>query len=92
MFDIRSPYLNSVVEPARLVTLTDNASRLPAGKKNPIIGSIMSFTSAVTSLPAAWPITKAIARPMMPNVFKKSKNSCARVLFTSGGRSDVLNW
>ena len=33
MFDIRSPYLNSVVEPARLVTLTDRVSRLPLAKR-----------------------------------------------------------
>jgi hypothetical protein len=45
MFDIKSPYLNSVVEPARLVTLTDIVSNLPAGRNNLMIGSIMSFTN-----------------------------------------------
>ena len=40
-------------EPARLVTLTDSVSRLPAGRKNPMIGSIMSLTNAVTRLDAA---------------------------------------
>ena len=84
MLDIKSPYLNSVVEPARLVTLIDKFSKLPAGRKNPMIGSIMSFTKAVTNLDAARPITKAIARPIIPNVFRKSKNSCANVLLTSG--------
>ena len=53
MLNIKSPYLNSVVEPARLVTLTESVSRLPAGRKNPMIGSIMSLTNAVTSLDAA---------------------------------------
>lgn len=53
MLDIKSPYLNSVVEPARLVTLMDIASKLPAGRKNPMIGSTMSFTKAVTKLDAA---------------------------------------
>ena len=53
MFDIRSPYLNSVVVPARLVTVKLTASRLQAGRKNPMIGSIMSFTKAVTNLDAA---------------------------------------
>ena len=53
MLDIKSPYLNSVVEPARLVTLIDKFSKLPAGRKNPMIGSIMSFTKAVTNLDAA---------------------------------------
>ena len=52
MFEIKSPYLNSVVIPARLVTLKLTASRLPAGRKNPMIGSIMSFTKAVTNLDA----------------------------------------
>lgn len=75
MLDIKSPYLNSVVEPARLVTLTDIVSRLTAGRNNPIIGSIMSFTNEVTNLDAAWPMTKAIAKPIIPKVFMKSKNS-----------------
>ena len=53
MFDIKSPYLNCVVEPARLVTLTDIDSKLPAGRNNPMIGFIMSLTKAVTSPEAA---------------------------------------
>ena len=73
MFDIKSPYLNSVVEPARLVILKVNVSRLPAGRKKPIIGSMMSFTNAVTNLDAAWPITNAMARPIIPKVLRKSK-------------------
>jgi hypothetical protein len=90
MFDIKSPYLNSLVEPVIFVTLADIVSRLPAGKNNPISGSIMSFTNAVTSLDAARPITKAMARPIIPNVLRKSKNSWANVLLTSGGSSDLL--
>lgn len=91
MFDIKSPNLNSVVEPARLVTLKTTASRLPAGRKKPMIGSIMSFTNAVTNLDAAVPITNAMARPIIPKVLRKSKNSWANVLLTSGGRSALLN-
>ena len=53
MLDIKSPYLNSVVVPARLVTFKVIVSRLPAGKNNPMNGSIMSFTNAVTNLDAA---------------------------------------
>ncbi len=48
------------------------------------MGSTISFTKAVTSLEAAWPITNAIASPIIPNVLRKSKNSCAKVLLTSG--------
>lgn len=73
MLDIKSPYLNSVVEPARLVTLKVIVSRLPEGRKKPMIGSIMSFTNAVTNLDAACPNTKAITRPIIPKVFRKSK-------------------
>ena len=91
IFDIRSPYLNSVVVPARLVTLKLTASKLPAGRKNPMIGSIMSFTKAVTNLYAAWPITNAIARPIIPKVLRKSKNSWVNVLLASGGMSALLN-
>jgi hypothetical protein len=54
MFDTKSPYLNSDVEPDTIfVTFTDILSKLPAGKNNPITGSIISFTNAVTSLDAA---------------------------------------
>ena len=90
MLDIKSPYLNSVVEPARLVTLKVIVSRLPEGRKKPMIGSIMSFTNAVTNLYAACPNTKAIARPIIPKVFRKSKNSWANVLLTSTGNSSFL--
>jgi hypothetical protein len=34
ILEIKSPYLNSVVVPARFVTLKESASRLPAGRKN----------------------------------------------------------
>jgi hypothetical protein len=37
MLDIKSPYLNSVVEPARLVTLKVIVSRLPAGIRLPLL-------------------------------------------------------
>ena len=90
MLDIKSPYWNSVVEPARLVTLKVIVSRLPEGRKKPMIGSIMSFTNAVTNLDAACPNTKAIARPIIPKVFRKSKNSWANVLLTSTGNSSFL--
>lgn len=50
MLEIKSPYLNSVMEPDRFVTLTDMFSKLPAGKKKPTIGSIISVTNEVTSL------------------------------------------
>src|ERR671930_2386929 len=53
ILEIKSPYLNSVVVPATFVTLNDSASRLPAGRKKPIMGSIISVTNAVTSREAA---------------------------------------
>jgi hypothetical protein len=49
------------------------------------MGLTMSFTNAVTSFDAAAPITNAIARPITPNVFRKSPNSCISDLFFSGG-------
>src|SRR5215207_6183982 len=41
IFDIKSPYLNSVVEPVMFVTFADILSRLLAGRNNPINGSII---------------------------------------------------
>jgi hypothetical protein len=55
--------------------VNDIAFKSPAGKNSPIKGVIMSSTIAVTSLEAAWPITNAIAKPIIPNVLRKSKNS-----------------
>jgi len=60
-------------------------SKLPAGKKKPIIGSIISVTNAVTSLDAAAPITNAIAKPIIPNTLRKSKNSWDNDLVTAAG-------
>jgi hypothetical protein len=51
------------------------AFRSPAGKNSPMKGVIISSTRAVTSLEAAWPMTNAIANPIIPNVLRKSKNS-----------------
>lgn len=85
MLEIKSPYLNSVMEPDRFVTLTDMFSKLPAGKKKPTIGSIISVTNAVTSLDAAAPITNAIANPIIPNTLRKSKNSWDNDFFTTAG-------
>ena len=71
ILDIRCPILNPVVPPDIFGTCTDTASRFPAGKNKPISGFIMSSTKEVTNPEAAWPITKAIANPIMPNVFRK---------------------
>ena len=75
MLDRRCPILNSVVPPDILGTLRDTASKLPAGKNNPIRGFTTSFTNELTSPEAAVPITNARANPIIPKVFKKSKNS-----------------
>ena len=75
IFEIRSPYLKTVVVPARFGTVIVSAARLPAGRNRPIRGSIISLTNEFTSVDAACPITKAIASPMTPKVFRKSKNS-----------------
>ena len=70
-----------------LPIVNDTAFRSPAGMNSPINGVIMSLTRAVTSLEAAWPITNAMANPIIPNVLRKSKNSCASDLFISAGKS-----
>ena len=51
--------------------VNDTAFRSPAGMNIPINGVIMSSTRAVTSLEAAWPITNAIANPIIPNVLSQ---------------------
>ena len=75
ILEIRSPYLNSLVVPAKFGTFTVSAARLPAGRNRPMKGSIISLTKAFTSAEAAYPITNAIASPMIPKVFKKKTNS-----------------
>jgi len=62
----------------------------PAGKNNPINGVIISVTNAVTNLEAAAPMTNAIANPIIPNVLRKSKNSCANDVFTGTSVIDVF--
>ena len=87
MFAIRSPYLNSDTAPdTLLVTLACIAFKSPAGRKKPIEGLTISVTRAVTSFDAAAPIINAIARPITPKVFRKSKNSCNNDFF--GGLED----
>jgi hypothetical protein len=56
----------------------------------------MSFTKAVTNLEAAWPIMNAIARPIIPKVFRKKMNSWVKPLFFSlvgddTGASGIMN-
>jgi len=72
---IRSPYLNCEVAPEILVTFADIFSR-DAGRNRPTVGLTISWTNEVTSLDAANPMTNAIANPIIPNVLRKSKNSC----------------
>jgi hypothetical protein len=58
-----------------------------AGKNNHIVGSIISFTKAVTILDAAWPITNAIDSPIIPIVIRKAMYSFLRDFFSVGGCS-----
>ena len=50
MLAIKSPYLNSEIEPETPVIFADNCSRLPEGKNKPTNGLIISSTRAVTNL------------------------------------------
>ena len=85
IFEIRSPTMN-----VEFPTVNFTAFKFPAGKNSPINGVMISLTNAVTSLDAAWPITNAIANPMIPNIIRKSKNSCDRDFFTGAGDSVTL--
>jgi len=51
---------------------------------------IISLTNAVTNLEAASPITNAMANPIIPNILRKSKNSCANDFFAEGGNSLII--
>ena len=77
---IKFPNLNSEIAPETPMTWADSCSKLPDGKNKPISGLTMSSTKAVTSLEDAWPITNAIAKPIMPKVLRKSKNWLMNVL------------
>ena len=59
------------IPPDIIGNCTDTSSRFPAGKNNPISGFMISSTKEVISQEAAWPITKAIANPIIPKVFRK---------------------
>ena len=72
--------MNSDIAPETLITLADSCSKLPDGRNKPIRGLIISSTNAVTNLDDAWPITNAIAKPIMPKVLRKSKNWLINVL------------
>ena len=85
IFPIRSPTIN-----VEFPTVNFAAFKSPAGKNSPINGVMISLTNAVISLEAAWPITNAIANPMIPNIIRKSKNSCDRDFFTGAGDSVTL--
>ena len=91
MLAIKSPYLNSETAPETLIIVADNCSRLPEGKNKPTNGLIISSTRAVINLADAWPITNAIAKPIIPNVLRKSKNCVIKVLVGNGsfGEDDV---
>jgi len=88
IFAIKSPYLNSEIPPETLVIFADNCSRLPEGKNKPTNGLIISSTKEVTNLEDAWPITNANARPIIPNVLRKSKNCMTNVLVGTGSFGD----
>ena len=88
MLAIKSSYLNSEFEPETPVIFADNCSRLPEGKNKPTNGLIISSTRAVTNLEDAWPITNANAKPITPNVLRKSKNCVIKVLVGSGSFGD----
>ena len=77
---IKFPYLNSEIAPDTPMTWADSCSKLPDGRNKPTRGLIMSSTRAVTNLEDAWPITNAIAKPIMPKVLRKSKNWLIKLL------------
>ncbi len=85
---IKSPYLNSEIAPETPIIFADNCSRLPEGKNKPTNGLIISSTSAVTNFEDACPITNAIAKPIIPNVLRKSKNCEIKVLVGNGSFGD----
>jgi len=84
IFPIRSPTMK-----VECPTVNFAAFKSP-GKNSPINGVMISLTSAVISLEAAWPITNAIAKPIIPNTIRKSKNSCESDFFSGGADSATL--
>ena len=66
------------------VAFTYNFSKSPEGRKRPTSGLTMSCTSEVMSEEDAAPMIKAIASPITPKVFRKSKNSWMSVFFAGG--------
>jgi hypothetical protein len=67
------------------------AFRSPAGKNSPMKGVIISSTRAVTSLEAAWPMTNAIANPIIPNVLSQKTLELTIVLLQQANQSYMMH-
>jgi len=81
MLEIKSPYRN--VDALPLIEFTENSrvARFPEEKNNPISGLTMSFVRAVIRDDAATHITKAIASPITPKVYRKINKLLQERLF-----------
>src|SRR6266705_712776 len=57
--------------------------RFPVGSTSPTIGFMRSLTSELTTADEATPMTKPMARPTTPKVWRKSTNSLKKPFFFS---------
>src|SRR5437879_12471191 len=81
---MKSPYRNTEGLPETgEVTVAFRDDRFPVGRMRPTMGLIMSLTSELTTADEATPITKPMARPITPNVWRKSTNSLTKPFFFS---------
>src|SRR2546427_3080939 len=81
---MKSPYRNTDGLPETgEVTVAFSDDRFPVGRTRPTIGLIMSLTSELTTADEATPMTKPMASPITPNVWRKSTNSLTKPFFFS---------
>src|SRR5439155_26356357 len=81
---MKSPYRNTDGLPETgEVTVAFRDDRFPVGRMRPTIGLIMSLTSELTTADEATPMTKPMASPITPNVWRKSTNSLTKPFFFS---------
>src|SRR2546428_13898237 len=82
--EMKSPYRNTDGFPETGdVTVAFSDARFPVGKTSPTIGLNRSLTREFTTADEATPITKPIARPMTPKVWRKPVNSLTNPFFFS---------
>src|SRR6267143_831230 len=84
IWEMKSPYRNTDGFPdTGEVVVAFSDDRFPVGSTRPTMGLMRSLTSEFTTADEATPMTKPMARPTTPKVWRKSMNSLTKPFFFS---------